>query len=96
MTRPPVLACLLAAALVAGPGAASAGQASAAAADPDIPVSHHDRVQFKTNPAGSAIVNALGPIRQIVQNGTKAERRYLVIAEGTADRPARVVQTQIS
>ena len=35
-----------------------------------------------TNPAGSAIVNAIGPIRQIVQNSATAERRYLVIAPG--------------
>jgi hypothetical protein len=50
---------------------------------------------FKANPAGAAIVNAVGPIRQIVQSGAKAERRYLVIAEGTAAAPGRVVQTQI-
>ena len=37
---------------------------------------------FMTNPAGSAIVNAVGPIRQIVQNSAAAERRYLVIAPG--------------
>ena len=28
---------------------------------------------FMTNPAGSAIVNAAGPIRQIVQNSAAAE-----------------------
>ena len=33
---------------------------------------------FMTNPAGSAIVNALGPIRQIVQSDTEDSRRYLV------------------
>jgi YVTN family beta-propeller protein len=49
---------------------------------------------FMTNPAGSAIVNAVGPIRQIVQGGAKTERRYLVIAEGTAAHPERVVQLQ--
>jgi hypothetical protein len=38
---------------------------------------------FMTNPAGSAIVNAVGPIRQIVQSDGKADRRYLVIAPGT-------------
>ena len=36
--------------------------------------------KFMTNPAGSAIVNALGPIRQIVESEVKAEKRYLVIA----------------
>lgn len=49
---------------------------------------------FTTNPAGSAIVNATGPIRQIVRNGAKGERRYLVIAEGTAARPGAIVQRQ--
>ena len=49
---------------------------------------------FMTNPAGSAIVNAVGPIRQVVQDKTKSERRYLVIAEGTADQPGSIVQRQ--
>jgi YVTN family beta-propeller protein len=49
---------------------------------------------FMTNPAGSAIVNATGPIRQIVQNDTTSQRRYLVIAEGTTAQPGAVVQVQ--
>jgi YVTN family beta-propeller protein len=49
---------------------------------------------FMTNPAGSAIVNAVGPIRQLVQTESKTERRYLVIAEGTAAAPGAVVQLQ--
>ncbi|MFG1350232.1 YncE family protein [Xanthobacter autotrophicus] len=49
---------------------------------------------FMTNPAGSAIVNATGPIRQIVQSNAKAQRRYLVIAEGTSSQPGAVVQSQ--
>ena len=49
---------------------------------------------FTTNPAGSAIVNAVGPIRQIVQNQAKDERRYLVIAKGTAAAPGAIVQRQ--
>jgi hypothetical protein len=49
---------------------------------------------FTTNPAGSAIVNALGPIRQMVQGQDKIERRYLVIAAGTADRHGTPVQVQ--
>jgi YVTN family beta-propeller protein len=36
---------------------------------------------FTTNPAGAAIVNALGPIRQIVQPDAAATRRYLVIVD---------------
>jgi len=50
---------------------------------------------FVTNPAGSAIVNAIGPIRQIVQVRTPTIRRYLVIAAGTAAHPGPVVQVQI-
>lgn len=49
---------------------------------------------FMSNPAGSAIVNAAGPIRQIVNNEAEAQRRYLVIAEGTAAQPGAVVQRQ--
>ena len=49
---------------------------------------------FMTNPAGSAIVNAVGPIRQIVQNDRTAERRYLVIASSVDGKPADVVQVQ--
>jgi YVTN family beta-propeller protein len=50
---------------------------------------------FMTNPAGSAIVNALGPIRQIVQAGQGDQRRYLVIAPGTAARHEAPVQVQV-
>jgi hypothetical protein len=49
---------------------------------------------FMTNPAGSAIVNAVGPIRQIVQSTADGQRRYLVIAEGTAQQLGQVVQRQ--
>jgi YVTN family beta-propeller protein len=49
---------------------------------------------FMTNPAGSAIVNAVGPIRQIVQNAATAERRYLVIAPGEPAKFGEAVQVQ--
>jgi YVTN family beta-propeller protein len=49
---------------------------------------------FMTNPAGSAIVNAVGPIRQIVQSEQKPERRYLVIAPGTPQKYGAPVQVQ--
>jgi YVTN family beta-propeller protein len=49
---------------------------------------------FTTNPAGAAIVSALGPIRQIVQNDMKADRRYLVIVPGTPDKLGSPVQVQ--
>ncbi len=38
---------------------------------------------FVTNPAGSAIVNAVGPIRQIVRGDSTSPRRYLAIVSGT-------------
>jgi YVTN family beta-propeller protein len=50
---------------------------------------------FTTNPAGSAIVNATGPIRQVVHGEDKIQRRYLVIAQGRADSPGAVVQVQL-
>ncbi|WP_035881071.1 YncE family protein [Cupriavidus metallidurans] len=50
---------------------------------------------FMTNPAGSAIVNAIGPIRQIVQdNATVEGRRFLVIAPSENGKPAAPVQVQ--
>jgi YVTN family beta-propeller protein len=49
---------------------------------------------FMTNPAGAAIVNAVGPIRQIVQHSAAAERRYLVIAPGEPSKYGDAVQVQ--
>jgi YVTN family beta-propeller protein len=49
---------------------------------------------FMTNPAGSAIVNATGPIRQIVHDPASTERRYLVIAPGDATTFGEAVQVQ--
>ena len=50
---------------------------------------------FMTNPAGSAIVNAAGPIRQIVDQPTEADRHYLVILPGDqATTSGDVVQIQ--
>jgi len=49
---------------------------------------------FTTNPAGAAIVDTLGPIRQVVQQQTQAPRRYLVIVPGTADKYGPPVQVQ--
>jgi YVTN family beta-propeller protein len=50
---------------------------------------------FMTNPAGSAIVNTTGAIRQVVHGEDNIPRRYLVIAEGHADMPGRIVQVQL-
>jgi hypothetical protein len=49
---------------------------------------------FMTNPAGSAIVNAVGPIRQVVQGADQIPRRYLVILPGTAADHGAAVQVQ--
>ncbi|WP_342739316.1 YncE family protein [Bradyrhizobium sp. B117] len=49
---------------------------------------------FMTNPAGSAIVNAAGPIRQIVDQSAAAAKRYLVIAAGDAAAPGEAVQIE--
>jgi hypothetical protein len=101
---------LFASLCLAGQTAAWAGQAPGAASDPDIPVSHRDRVysaeQFSNtvsvtdpvdnrHPAGSAIVNATGAIRQVVHGEDSIRRRYLVIAEGHPDKLGPVVQVQL-
>ena len=50
---------------------------------------------FMTNPPGSAIVNAVGPIRQILNGEDKTGLRYLVILPGTPGKfgPAAQIQT---
>ena len=52
----------------------------ALAENPDGTGSLQPLQSFMTNPAGAAIVNAIGPIRQLVEGDVKTERRYLVIA----------------
>jgi YVTN family beta-propeller protein len=49
---------------------------------------------FMTNPAGSAIVNAAGPIRQLVRSAEPGPRRYLVIAPGRPGETGAPVQMQ--
>jgi YVTN family beta-propeller protein len=49
---------------------------------------------FTTNPAGAAIVNAVGPIRQLVRGEVDTPRRYLVIVAGPTTEPGKPVQTQ--
>jgi YVTN family beta-propeller protein len=49
---------------------------------------------FMTNPAGSAIVNAIGPIRQVVQGAGQIPRHYLIIVPGTANDHGAPVQVQ--
>src|SRR6476620_11607229 len=49
---------------------------------------------FMTNPAGAAIVNAIGPIRQLVRGENNTPRRYLVIVPGTPENHGAPVQVQ--
>ena len=49
---------------------------------------------FMASPAGSAVVNAIGPIRQIVRGRDKSQRRYLVIAPGKVRNLGAPVQVQ--
>jgi YVTN family beta-propeller protein len=50
---------------------------------------------FMTNPAGGAIVNAVGPVRQLLRGEDTSQRRYLVIAPGTADEHGAPAQIQM-
>jgi len=51
--------------------------------------------RFMTNPAGAAIVNAVGPIRQVVEPQQAAPRRYLVVAPAGPDgAPGKPVQLE--
>jgi hypothetical protein len=51
-----------------------------------------------TNPAGAQIVDAVGPIRQIVDPATPArnERRYLTVMTLENGKPGQPVQLQQS
>jgi len=50
---------------------------------------------FMSNPAGAAIVNAVGPIRQVIQGGGDEPRRFLVIVPGTPGQPGQPAQVQL-
>ena len=50
---------------------------------------------FMTNPAGAAVVNAIGPIRQVVRGEDRIPRRYLVIVPGTVDNHGGPVQVEM-
>jgi YVTN family beta-propeller protein len=49
---------------------------------------------FRTNPAGAAIVNATGPIRQVIKPGELAPRRYLVIVAGIPEQMGEIAQVE--
>jgi YVTN family beta-propeller protein len=50
--------------------------------------------EFTTNAAGAAIVNTVGPIRQIMQGENNVPPSYLVIITGTAKQQGTPVQVQ--
>ena len=50
---------------------------------------------FMSNPAGAAIVNTVGPIRQVIEAKSDDARRYLVIVSGSADQIGSPVQVQM-
>lgn len=49
---------------------------------------------FMTNPAGSAVVNAVGPIRRVVRDASGDRSRFLVIVPGTTTEYGPPVQVQ--
>ena len=50
---------------------------------------------FTSNPAGAAIVNAIGPIRQMVTGDSSNSRRFLVVATHPGDASAKPVPVQV-
>ena len=67
----------------------------ALAGRPDGSGSLEPLARFMTNPAGSAIVNAVGPIRQLVAGpGAASDRRFLVIVPDAAGASPAPVQIQ--
>lgn len=50
--------------------------------------------KFMTNPAGGAIVNTVGPLRQVVSDATGDMRRYLVVAPGDPKSSGAALQVQ--
>ena len=52
--------------------------------------------RFMTNPAGAQIVNAVGPIRQIIDPASPSQdqRRYLAVMSFESGTPGRPVQIQ--
>jgi hypothetical protein len=66
----------------------------ALATSPDGSGALQPLVGFTTNPAGGAIVNADGPIRQLVAETASSPRRYLVIVTGLPDKMGLPVQVQ--
>ena len=50
--------------------------------------------KFMGNPAGAAIVGAIGPLRKVVQGTSGTPKRYLVIAPNVDEKPGAPIQVQ--
>jgi hypothetical protein len=50
---------------------------------------------FTTNPAGAAIVNASGQVRQWTDSHDAKDRRYLAVFAGSPETPGSVAQVQV-
>lgn len=66
----------------------------ALAARPDGSGAIEPLASFMTNPAGSAVVTAVGPIQQVVRDATGDRARFLVIVPGTTSAYGSPVQVQ--
>jgi YVTN family beta-propeller protein len=65
------------------------------AVNPDGSGALEPLAKFTANPAGSAIVNTTGPIRQLLAaEGEGEKRRYLIITEDRGGKAGQVVQVQ--
>ena len=66
----------------------------ALAARPDGTGTLEPLAEFVTNPAGAAVVQAVGQIRTLVVTDEPGARRYLVIVPGTSGAFGAPVQIQ--
>ena len=66
----------------------------ARAGNPDGSGTREPMANFMANPAGAAIVVAVGALRHGVEAGGAGSRRYLVIADVRDGKPGAPVQVQ--
>jgi len=52
--------------------------------------------RFTTNPAGAAIVNAIGPLRKVAQEDALGQKRYFVIVGSNGAAQETPLQVQRS
>lgn len=66
------------------------------AEQPDGSGTFEPLADFMSNEAGAQVVNALGPIREIVRGEDQVQRHYLAIREGSSAQPGALEQIQAS